>query len=249
MRRTASQSDDGGVAGSAASPERSGKSKRSRSEEPLPVRIRRAAMDSLARREHAFVELRRKLLQKFVDQIPSTRTPYVSDPGACFSDGVQSSYLKDRQLSEPDASVTVTVEPSASSEALISEASLAELIDAELVRLREERLQSDERFAESFVRYRKTRGFAYLHIRADLLGRGVAESLIEETLLLDDPDWIDMAESLVEKKLQGYADREFGGKAHRKIMRFLESRGYPSGAIREVLDPKFPRGSRSTNNN
>ena len=247
MRRTTSQCDDGGVAGSAASPERSGKSKRSRSEEPLPVRIRRAAMDSLARREHAFVELRRKLLQKFVDQIPSTRTPYVSDPGASFSDGVQASYLKDRQPSESDTSVTV--EPSASSEALISEASLAELIDAELSRLREERLQSDERFAESFVRYRKTRGFAYLHIRADLLGRGVAESLIEETLLLDDPDWIDMAESLVEKKLQGYADREFGGKAHRKIVRFLESRGYPSGTIREVLDPKFPRGSRSTNNN
>ena len=132
------------------------------------------------------------------------------------------------------------------SETAISEEGLSELIDEQLSRLRDEGLQSDARFTESFVRYRKTRGFAYQHIKADLLGRGVRGDLIEESLLIDDPDWVDMAEALVTKKLLGVSDRQFGGKTHRKLVRFLESRGYPRAIIRAVLDSKFSQSSRRT---
>lgn len=148
--------------------------------------LRRFAMDSLARREHSFVELQRKL-----------RTKY------------------------PDASF--------------------EEIDAQLGRLRDQGLQSDARFAESYVRYRKSRGFAYHHIRSDLLGRGVSESLIEANLFEDDEDWLPMAEALVEKKLLSECDLSFGSKSHLRLQRFLDARGFPPRVTRRALDARFTR--------
>ncbi|MDC0934038.1 regulatory protein RecX [Gammaproteobacteria bacterium] len=148
--------------------------------------LRRSAMDSLARREHSYVELQRKLRLKYPD------APH-------------------------------------------------DEIDLQLGRLRDQGLQSDARFVESYVRYRKSRGFAYLHIRSDLLGRGVSESLIERNLFEDDDDWLPMAEALVKKRLQGEADLSFGSKPHLKLLRFLESRGFPPRVTRRALDAKFTR--------
>ncbi len=183
MRRTAREN----LEGEGDRPSLSKKAQRS--QEPAPIKIRRAAMDSLARREHSYAELARKLLTKFADN--------------------------------PDVD--------------------RESIDEQLSRLRDQGLQSDTRFAEAYVRYRKTRGFSYLHIRADLLGRGVSEALIEAYLFEDDEDWLAMAESLVEKRLRSDDDRRFGGKAHLKLTRFLESRGFTQATIRRVLDAKFLR--------
>jgi regulatory protein len=244
-------------------------------------------MDALARREHSFAELKRKLQQKFSEQLafPSLRERAVPDvrPGDAqpssldtlttgFSSEVHhewnsesNSESKAETSSEPnldpnsgrtrqapeskfseaaEGSEAAGLTQQLSSETAISEEGLCELINEQLSRLRDEGLQSDARFTESFVRYRKTRGFAYQHIRADLLGRGVRGDLIEESLLIDDPDWADMAEALVTKKLLGVSDRQFGGKTHRKLVRFLESRGYPRAIIRGVLDSKFSQSSR-----
>lgn len=148
--------------------------------------LRRSAMDSLARREHSYVELQRKLRLKYPD------APH-------------------------------------------------DEIDFQLGRLRDQGLQSDARFVESYVRYRKSRGFAYLHIRSDLLGRGVSESLIESNLFEDDDDWLPMAEALVQKRLLGQSDLSFGSKPHLKLLRFLESRGFPPRVTRRALDAKFTR--------
>lgn len=102
--------------------------------------------------------------------------------------------------------------------------------------LKSENLQSDERFTESYVRYRKSRGFAYLHIKADLSERRVNDSLIAKYLLVDDEDWQLLAGQLVAKKLQHQASISFGSKTHRKLVRFLESRGFPSIIIRKTLE-------------
>ena len=56
---------------------------------------------------------------------------------------------------------------------------LVEVLDT----LKADNLQSDERFTESYVRYRKSRGFAYQHIRADLAGRRVSETIIGKYLI------------------------------------------------------------------
>lgn len=303
MRRTAraaSRRDAGDVAdeaGEAASlqcsalsersayPEGSARTKRRQSEEPLPVRVRRAAMDALARREHSFAELKRKLQQKFSEQLAFPLLRERAVPDVRLGDAQPSSldtlptgfssevHLESNSESKAETSTEPNLDPNSgrtrqapeskfseaaegseaaglpqqlSSETAISEEVLSELIDEQLSRLRDEGLQSDARFTESFVRYRKTRGFAYQHIRTDLLGRGVRGDLIEESLLIDDPDWADMAEALVTKKLLGVSDRQFAGKTHRKLVRFLESRGYPRAIIRGVLDSKFSQSSRRT---
>tara|TARA_B110000858_G_scaffold112419_2_gene128588 strand:+ start:5709 stop:6272 length:564 start_codon:yes stop_codon:yes gene_type:complete len=112
----------------------------------------------------------------------------------------------------------------------------AKLLLEVLEALKSENLQSDERFTESYIRYRKSRGFAYLHIKADLAGRRVSDSLIAKHLLIDDEDWQLKAEQLVAKKLHHQAPLSFGSKLHRKLARFLKSRGFVATDIHKALE-------------
>lgn len=112
----------------------------------------------------------------------------------------------------------------------------SELLLEVLEVLKSENLQSDERFTESYVRYRKSRGFAYLHIRGDLSARRVNETLISKHLLIDDELWQITADQLVEKKLRNQGPLSFGSKLHRKLGRFLESRGFSPLESRKALD-------------
>jgi|GEM_PF-149640 len=109
------------------------------------------------------------------------------------------------------------------------------LIDV-LETLKSDNLQSDERFTESYVRYRKSRGFAYLHIKGDLNSRRVSDRLITKHLLVDDKDWQLTADKLVVKKLRYQESPCYGSKLHRKLIRFLGSRGFASTEIRIALE-------------
>lgn len=111
-----------------------------------------------------------------------------------------------------------------------------ELLLEVLETLKSDNLQSDDRFTESYVSYRKSRGFAYLHIKGDLNSRRVSESLIAKHLLADDEHWQLAAEQLVVKKLRHQEPPSFGSKLHRKLTRFLESRGFASADIRKALE-------------
>jgi regulatory protein len=109
---------------------------------------------------------------------------------------------------------------------------LVEVLDA----LKAENLQSDERFTESYVRYRKSRGFAYLHIRADLAGRRVSEMVIAKYLIKTDEHWQNSADQLAAKKLRSQEPLSFGSKEHRKLFRFLVSRGFSPAEVRNALE-------------
>lgn len=110
----------------------------------------------------------------------------------------------------------------------------ADEIQSELERLREENLQSDKRFVESFVRYRKSRGFGYLHIRNDLRHRFVADGLIDEVLFEDDTDWQLMAEALIQQRMTGdQLTRD--SREHRRLARFLQARGFSPELVLRVL--------------
>jgi len=111
-----------------------------------------------------------------------------------------------------------------------------ELLLEVLETLKSEDLQSDERFTESYIRHRKSRRFAYLHIKTALAGRRVSESLIAKHLLADDEHWQLTAEQLVIKKLRHQESPRYGSKLHRKLTRFLESRGFDSTEIRKALE-------------
>jgi len=108
---------------------------------------------------------------------------------------------------------------------------LVEVLDV----LKAENLQSDERFTESYVRYRKSKGFAYLHIRADLAGRRVSEMVIGKYLIKADEHWQISAGQLVAKRLRSQEALSFGSKEHRKLSRFLVSRGYSPAEVRKAL--------------
>lgn len=114
-----------------------------------------------------------------------------------------------------------------------------ELIGQVLNRLREQNLQSDDRFTESYVRYRKSRGFAYLHIKADLMQRKVPMSIINTYLYEDDADWPEIALGLVHKRLGEDSMLEYGSLQHRRLAKFLESRGFSQLDARRVLALKL----------
>ena len=109
---------------------------------------------------------------------------------------------------------------------------LVEVLEA----LQAESLQSDERFAESYARYRTSRGFGYLHIKSDLSSRRVSDSLIHKYLIPDADHWQVTADELTAKKLHGDTSLAYGSKQHRKLLRFLESRGFTPIQIRRALD-------------
>ena len=113
----------------------------------------------------------------------------------------------------------------------------AETLDQVLQCLKDEGLQSDERFTESWVRYRQGRGFGYHHIRADLSARGLSSLIIDRYLFDDDETWLQSARDLVAKKLRSLDldSIEFGSKPHRKLMKFLESRGFGHREIRQAI--------------
>lgn len=112
-----------------------------------------------------------------------------------------------------------------------------EEIQHELGRLREENLQSDTRFVESFVRYRKSRGFGYLAIRDGLRSKFVAEALIDRYLFADDEDWRFILEAIISRRLTGRNDLQFGSREHLRMMRFLQGRGFSLTQIQNSLAP------------
>ena len=103
--------------------------------------------------------------------------------------------------------------------------------------LQEDGLQSDERFTESWVRYRQSRGFGYRHIRADLKERGVDTTLIDRFLFDDDDCWLQTAIDLTGKRLGKDERVAFGSSLHKKLQRYLESRGFGHREIQSALNP------------
>ncbi len=103
--------------------------------EQLPKVIRRAAIDLLARREHGFVELKRKLALRF---------PY-------------------------------------------------DLLEQELIRLREQGLQNDARFVESYVYSRKQKGYGPVRIRSELNQKCIDNEVINQYLCEDEDSWTKLA--------------------------------------------------------
>jgi len=108
-------------------------------------------------------------------------------------------------------------------------------IQRELERLRDENLQSDKRFVESFVRYRKSRGFGYLAIRESLRSKFVSEALIEQFLIVDDDEWMNILLSTVSRRMAGQRLLQFGSKEHLRLVRFLQGRGFSQSQIKNSL--------------
>jgi len=109
-------------------------------------------------------------------------------------------------------------------------------LDAVLDDLAAAGLQSDRRYAESFVRSRIERGQGPLRIRKELRQRGVEAALAEQALAEAEVDW--------DARLRDVHRKRFGStppadrREQARQARFLAQRGFPDAAIRDLLtDP------------
>lgn len=114
-----------------------------------------------------------------------------------------------------------------------------EQVERQLQRLREENLQSDERYAGSYVRQRSARGYGPLRIRQEMLDRGLSEAAIGQAFAAEEVDWAALAVEVYHKKFGGQrvpqpgrADRR---EAARRI-RFMQYRGFAADHYRQLVD-------------
>ena len=104
----------------------------------------------------------------------------------------------------------------------INEVSLNEV----LVQLKAENLQSDSRFTESYTRFRKNKGFGYLHIKRELELKRVQPDIISEYLNPDHIDWISIATLVLKKKMRGTKAVFIKQKEYSKLVWYLQNRGF-----------------------
>lgn len=102
-----------------------------------------------------------------------------------------------------------------------------------VAQLAEEGLQSDSRFAGSFVQSRVNQGKGPVRIRQELKERGLRSSDIEFALDDADTDWFELAREVRSRKFGHELPADFTEKARQ--MRFLQYRGFDSEQIQAAV--------------
>ncbi len=126
-----------------------------------------------------------------------------------------------------------------------------EEIEQVLEKLQQDNLLSDKRFTESYLRYRKEKGFGPLHISQELYKKGVSSQTIEAYVDSDEVDWLEILSVLKSKKFLTAEEKEFEptlepikGESKEqndlalkaKQTRFFQSRGFTLEQIDKVLN-------------
>lgn len=109
------------------------------------------------------------------------------------------------------------------------ESQLQKLLD----KLVEAGYQSDQRFAESFLRSRINRGLGQMRIARELKDKGIDSDLIEEMMSLD-TDWFQLAYESGMKKSQSLDFNDYKDK--QKLFRYLAYRGFSMDQIQYALE-------------
>lgn len=108
-----------------------------------------------------------------------------------------------------------------------------ELIDKVIVVLQHENWQSDERFVESYSRSRVERGYGPLVVQAELIAKGIDESLVTEAIEQLNQQVEQSIKQVYAKKFADQPIADYHDKAKR--MQFLQRRGFSHEQIRALL--------------
>jgi regulatory protein len=108
-----------------------------------------------------------------------------------------------------------------------------ELLSHELGILKEQGLQSDSRMVEAFIRSRVSKGQGPARISAELRGKGIADSSIENGMQNAEVDWDLLAQQVAERKFGNVKVADFKEKGRRA--RFLQQRGFSFEQIGRIL--------------
>ncbi|MEC9247494.1 MAG: regulatory protein RecX [Pseudomonadota bacterium] len=98
--------------------------------------------------------------------------------------------------------------------------------------LKEQGLQSDERFAIEFLHSKAEAGFGPSRIRRDLSSRGVGKELINLVFQESEVDWLANAKKVFERK---FPEQSSELKEYAKRVRFLNYRGFEQDDIKKVV--------------
>jgi regulatory protein len=116
-----------------------------------------------------------------------------------------------------------------------------ELEDA-LLRLSDEQLQSDRRFAQGYARERALKGHGPQRIQAELLKRGIsgndADSALQALKVEEGIEWITLARQVLRKKYGSpQLPAEYPERARR--LRFLQYRGFAADQLSSLDEADF----------
>lgn len=106
-------------------------------------------------------------------------------------------------------------------------------VDSLLDELAERKWQSDDRFAQIFIRDRVSRGHGPLRVEQELRLRGIASVQISEHITEQQIDWYEQAVELAQRKFTAKSLHE--PKQYAKAYRFLQQRGFSSEQINHAL--------------
>ena len=104
--------------------------------------------------------------------------------------------------------------------------------------LKEANYLDDRRFAEHWARTRaENKQFGKYRLRQELIGKGLAQGLIDETLdtLFETVQEIDLARAVVEKKLPSMQDLP-ADKRKNRLIGLLQRKGFSLDIVYKVLD-------------
>lgn len=107
-------------------------------------------------------------------------------------------------------------------------------IEDSLAKLQRAGLQSDQRYAESYVNSRINRGYGSVRIRMELKERGVASDIITDSLQQAEIDWFALAAEVRSKRFGEHNPEDFKDRA--KQQRFLQYRGFTHDEITESFN-------------
>ena len=108
-----------------------------------------------------------------------------------------------------------------------------DVINSELNKLLDEGLQSDERFAEAFLRSRIDKGKGPNIILSELSQRGIDELIASNVISnITDEEWNDLAYEAMNKKLGNEAELDYDKQL--KLMKFLSNRGFTRRQIEKA---------------
>ncbi|MCR4300056.1 MAG: recombination regulator RecX [Sulfuricaulis sp.] len=110
-------------------------------------------------------------------------------------------------------------------------------LTAEVIsKLENEQLVSDDRFMESLIRARRSRGFGPLRIQKELQEKGVAPDAIADWLDASRQEWFDDIRRVQRKKFGGKTPKSYAERARQA--RFLQYRGFTYDQIQQLLNPR-----------
>lgn len=110
----------------------------------------------------------------------------------------------------------------------------AERVAEVLSELQRQGLQSDERFAEVWVRHRVLQGHGPIKIQMALREKGIAAEVISKVLTQGDVDWCEQARVVYRRRFGLRPPADPREKARQ--MRFLQYRGFNADQIRYAME-------------